>query len=106
MYLTMIFVSAFAYTLGGMYMKLSKGLSKLGSSLLAYLCFIAGASLEALAMHHSTLGVTYLFVLGLEFVLAFLLGSIFFRENYSYGNLFGVSLIIAGIILLNVGVSG
>ena len=103
MYLTMVFIAAFAYTLGGMYMKLSKGLSKLGPSFLVYFCSTIGASLEALAMHHSTLGVTYLFVIGIEFVLAFLLGSLFFQENYSYNSLFGVSLIIAGIILLNAG---
>lgn len=101
MYLTMVFVSAFAYTLGGMYMKLSKGLSKLGPSLLVYFFLAAGASLETLAMQDSSLGVTYIFVVGLEFVLAFLFGSLLFRENYSYNNLFGVSLIVAGMILLS-----
>lgn len=101
MYLTMVFVSAFAYTLGGMYMKLSKGLSKLGPSLLVYFFLTAGASLETLAMQDSSLGVTYIFVIGVEFVLAFLFGSLFFRENYSYNNLLGVSLIVAGMILLN-----
>lgn len=104
MYLTMIFLAALAYTLGGIYMKFSQGLSKLSSSILAYLCFTAGASLEAIAMHHSTLGVTYLFVIALEFILAFLFGSLFFRETYSYNSLLGVSLIIVGIVLLNAGV--
>lgn len=103
MYLIMVFISAFAYTIGGLYMKLSKGLSKPGPSLLVYFFLTAGASLESLAMHHSPLGVTYLFVVGLEFVLAFLFGSLLFRENYSQGNLFGVSLIVAGLILLNAG---
>lgn len=103
MYLFMVFVAAFAYTMGGMYMKLSKGLSKPGPSLLVYFFLMAGASLESLAMHHAELGVTYIFVIGLEFVLAFLFGSVFFQENYSHSNLFGVSLIVAGLILLNSG---
>lgn len=103
MYLIMVFITAFAYTVGGLYMKLSKGLSKPGPSLLVYFFFTAGASLETLAMHHSALGVTYLFVVGLEFVLAFLFGSLLFRESYSQANLFGVSLIVAGLILLNAG---
>ena len=103
MYLIMVFIAAFAYTVGGMYMKLSKGLSKPGPSLLVYFFLTLGASLESLAMHHSTLGVTYLFVIGIEFVLAFLFGNLLFRENYSHSNLFGVSLIIAGLILLNAG---
>lgn len=59
-YLAMVFISAFAYTLGGIYMKLAKGQFKIGANLVAYLCFIGGASLEALAMHHYTLGATYL----------------------------------------------
>lgn len=103
MYLIMVLVAAFAYTLGGMYMKLSKGLSKLVPSLLVYFFLIAGASIEALAMNNSSLGVTYLFVIGLEFILAFLVGAFLFRENYSHGSLFGVSLIVAGIILLSAG---
>ena len=103
MYLTMVVVAAFAYTLGGMYMKLSKGLSKLVPSLLVYFFLIAGASIEAIAMNNSSLGVTYLFVVGLEFVLAFFVGAFLFRESYSHGNLFGVSLIVAGIILLSAG---
>lgn len=103
MYLILVLVAAFAYTLGGMYMKLSKGLSKLVPSLLVYFFLIAGASIEAIAMNDSSLGVTYLFVVGLEFILAFLVGALLFRESYSHGNLFGVSLIVAGIILLSTG---
>lgn len=103
MYLMMVVVAAFAYTLGGMYMKLSKGLSKLVPSLLVYFFLIAGASMEAIAMNDSSLGVTYLFVVGVEFVLAFLLGAFLFEESYSRGSLIGVSLIVAGIILLSAG---
>lgn len=99
----MVFIAAFAYTMGGMYMKLSKGLSKPGPSLLVYFFLLAGASLETLAMDDSELGITYLCVIGVEFVLAFLFGTLLFRESYSHGNLFGVSLIIAGLILLNAG---
>ena len=51
MYLMMVLVAAFAYTLGGMYMKLSKGLSELVPSLLVYFFLIAGASIEAIAMN-------------------------------------------------------
>jgi len=103
MYLTMVFIATVTYTLGGMYMKLSKGLSELEPSLLVYFCLATGASLETLAMHNSPLGVRYLFVVGLEFVLAFLFGRLLFRENYSYSRLFGVSLIVAGLVLLNAG---
>jgi multidrug transporter EmrE-like cation transporter len=103
MYLVLVMVAALAYTLGGMYMKLSKGLSKLVPSLLVYFFLIAGASMEAIAMEGSSLGVTYLFVIGVEFILAFLGAAFLFRESYSHGSLFGVSLIVAGIIMLSAG---
>lgn len=101
MYLFMVFIAAFAYTVGGMYMKLSKGLSKPGPSLLVYFFLTAGASLECLAMYNAELGITYIFVIGVEFLLVFLFGTLFFQEKYSHVNLFGVSLIVAGLILLN-----
>lgn len=78
-------------------MKLSNGLSELIPSLLVYIFFIAGASLQTIAMRRSALGVTYVIVLGLESVLAFLFGVVLFQENYSYTNFIGVSLIVAGM---------
>lgn len=78
-------------------MKLSNGLSELIPSLLVYIFFIAGASLQTIAMRRSALGVTYVIVLGIESVLAFLFGVVLFQENYSYTNFIGVSLIVAGM---------
>jgi small multidrug resistance pump/quaternary ammonium compound-resistance protein SugE len=51
-------------------------------------------------MHKAELGVTYIFVLGLEFVLALLFWVLIFKENYSFLKLLGVSLIVAGMIFL------
>jgi small multidrug resistance pump/quaternary ammonium compound-resistance protein SugE len=51
-------------------------------------------------MQKGDLGVTYIFLLGLESVLALLFGVLIFKENYSFLKLFGVSLIVAGMIFL------
>jgi len=51
-------------------------------------------------MHKAELRVTYIFVVGLEFVLALLFGVLIFKENYSFLKLLGVSLIVAGMIFL------
>ncbi len=100
MYLLMVLAAAAFFTVGGIYMKLSQGLSYLTPSLLVYVFFCAGASLQTLAMRKSDLGGTYIFVLGAEAILALLFGIVFFRENYSFLKLLGVSLIVTGIIFL------
>lgn len=50
MYLVLVLIAAVAYSLGGIYMKLSAGLSQLLPSLFVYLFFAAGASMQTLAM--------------------------------------------------------
>lgn len=103
MYLLMVLVAAISFAVGGIYMKLSEGLSQLVPSLLVYLFFAAGASLQTLAMRKTGLGVTYHFVLGLESVLTFWFGVLLFQEDHSFIKILGVSLIVAGIILLHSG---
>jgi small multidrug resistance pump len=100
MYLIMVMGAAVLFTVGGIYMKLSEGLTHLTPSLLVYLCFCAGASFQTLATNKSDLGGTYIFVLGLESILALLFGIIFFKESYSLFKLLGISLIVAGIVFL------
>jgi small multidrug resistance pump/quaternary ammonium compound-resistance protein SugE len=96
----MVLAAAAFFTVGGIFMKLSQGLSYLTPSLLVYFFFCAGASLQTLAMRNSDLGVTYIFVLGVEAILALLFGVLFFKENYSFLKLLGISLIVTGIIFL------
>lgn len=100
MYLLMVVAAAVCFTVGGIYMKLSEGLYHLTPSLLIYLFFCAGATLQTLAVQKSSLGGTYIFVLGLESVLALLFGIIIFKENYSFSEFLGVGLIVTGIIFL------
>lgn len=101
MYLLMVSSSAILFTLGGICMKLSQGLSQPLPSLLVYVFFIAGASLQTLAMRKGSLGVTSVVVLSLESVLAFVFGVLLFHETYSFTNIAGVSFIVAGTSFLH-----
>ena len=100
MYLLLAIMAALSFTVGGVFMNYSAGLTRLAPSLLVYLFFAIGASLQTLAMRASELGATYILVLGLEATLALAFGALFFNEGCSLQKLFGAALVIAGIILL------
>ena len=97
MYLIMVLISAILFTIGGVFMKLSLGLTQPIPSLLVYIFFIAGASIQTVAMRKASLGVTYIVVLALESVLALLFGVVLFQESLSYMNVIGVSCIVVGM---------
>lgn len=100
MTLLLVLMAAVSFTIGGIYMKLSAGLTQLVPSLLVYVFFAAGASLQTIAMQKSELSITYLLVLGLESVLALFFGVFFFKETSSYSKYLGISLIVAGMVIL------
>jgi small multidrug resistance pump/quaternary ammonium compound-resistance protein SugE len=103
MYLLWATAAAFTFTLGGVCMKSSAGMTRPVPTVLLYLLFAAGATFQALALRRADLGVAYLFVLGLEAVLAFGLGALFFAEAVSPWKLLGVAAIVAGVVLLHAG---
>ncbi len=103
MALLLVVMAAVSFTVGGVYMKLSAGLTQLVPSLLVYVFFAAGASLQTLAMQKSELSITYLLVLGLESILALLFGVFLFKEASSYGKYLGTTLIVAGMVIVRYG---
>jgi multidrug transporter EmrE-like cation transporter len=100
MYLFLAVMAALSFTIGGVFMNHSAGLTRLAPSLLVYLFFAAGASLQTLAMRTAGLGMTYILVLGLEAMLSLAFGALFFKEGCSLQKLFGAAMVVAGIILL------
>jgi multidrug transporter EmrE-like cation transporter len=103
MYLLLTLAAAVAFSVGGIYMKFAQGFTKLWPSLAVFVLFAAGAACQTLAMRKANLGVAYLFVLGLEAVLAFVFGMVFFQEERSVAKLLGVAAIVVGIVLLHAG---
>jgi multidrug transporter EmrE-like cation transporter len=98
-------VAALFFTFGGVFMKLSNGFARLAPGLAAIGLFVAGAIAQTFAMKVADLGVAYVFVLGLEAVLAFAFGALFFGETVTAAKLLGVALIIGGFALLHLGAS-
>jgi multidrug transporter EmrE-like cation transporter len=103
MYFLWVTAAAFTFTLGGACMKASAGMTRPLPTVLLYLLFTAGATFQALALRRTDLGVAYLFVLGLEAVLAFALGALFFAEAVSVWKLLGLAAVVTGVVLLHLG---
>jgi multidrug transporter EmrE-like cation transporter len=94
-------LAALSFTCGGVFMKQSEGLTRLGPSVALGALFLLGAGLQALAMRREEMAVAYIFVLGLESVLAFVFGAYFFGETVSVTRVVAVGLITGGIVLLH-----
>ena len=93
-------LAALLFAVGGLLMKLSDGMSRLGPTAGFLLLFCAGASLQSIAMKRADMGVVYVFVLGLEAVAALLLSVWALGERLSLGRLGAVALILCGLLLL------
>lgn len=96
----LVVAAALLYTVGGYCMKLSQGFAVVAPSIGVFACFCAGAALQTLAMRTEPMTVTYVVVLGLEAVVAYLLGAVLLHEPTSAAKLAGVTLVVAGIALL------
>ena len=96
-----LMVAALCFTLGGICMKASTGLTRLWPSMLMALLFLLGAALQALAMRNEDMSVAYISVLGIECLLAFAFGALVFGESLSAVRLCAVALITAGVMLLH-----
>ncbi|HEX4170454.1 MAG TPA: SMR family transporter [Bryobacteraceae bacterium] len=94
-------LAALCFTLGGVCMKWSAGLTRMWPSLLMSLLFLTGAALQALAMRNEDMSASYISVLGLETVLALACGRLFLGEAISAVRLCGVALIASGVLLLH-----
>ena len=95
-----VLLAALFFTVGGIFMKLSDGLTKFWPTMIVFALFVTGAALQTLAMKREELAVTYLVVVGLELILAFLFGVLVFSESCTPVRIAGVLLIAGGIISL------
>lgn len=78
----MALAAAAAFTVGGVFMKLSQGMTRLLPTLAVLGLFAVGAALMTLSVEaRGELGAAYLVTLGLETVLAFAFGALLFGEQ-------------------------
>jgi multidrug transporter EmrE-like cation transporter len=96
-------LAALCFSIAGYFTKLSHGLTVLGPSAMMFSLFALGSALQARAMRHESMALTYAFVLGLEAVIAFGLSVWLLGESASTIRISGILFVIVGIILLKMG---
>jgi multidrug transporter EmrE-like cation transporter len=100
MHLYFVVLAALMFSAGGYFMKTSEGMTHLVPTVAFMLLFLLGAVMQTFAMEKTQLSVTYVLVLGIEAVTAFLLGIFMLGENTTPFKLGGTVLIICGILAL------
>ena len=100
MALTQLIVASVFYAVGGLFMKLSEGLSRPWPVLGFMLLFVAGAALQARGMQGADLGVSFVFVLGVEAIAATALSTLYLHEGLSLSRIAAVLLVVAGVAWL------
>ena len=100
MFLALVVSAALLYSVGGYFMKLSRGLTEGAPTVMVFFCFCLGAALQTVAMRDEPMTITYAIVLGLEAIAAYLLGTVLLQEAGSVAKAGGIALIVAGIALL------
>ena len=98
--LLVLLAASVAYAVGGLFMKQSEGATRLLPTAVFLLLFAAGATLQAIGMKQGDMGVSYVFVLGVEAIVAVVLSAVVLHESYSVSRLAAVALVLIGIAWL------
>jgi multidrug transporter EmrE-like cation transporter len=96
-------LAALSFSVGGYFMKLSAGLTQLRPTLMVFGCFALGVCCQTVAMRGEEMAVTYIVILGLEAITAFLLSIVLLHEGSSIHKLVGIGLVLLGIAFLRLG---
>ncbi len=100
MALAQLLLASIAYAVGGLFMKLSAGLSRPWPTVAFTLLFLCGAMLQSLGMRNADMGVSYVFVLGVEALVAVGLSAAYLHESFSPSRIAAVMLVVAGVVWL------
>src|SRR5260370_42437736 len=100
MALIQLVLASAAYAAGGLFMKQSAGLSRPRPTIAFLALFAGGATLQAAGMKSADLGVSYIFVLGVEALMTVLLSMFYLHESYRPSRIAAIALVIVGILWL------
>jgi multidrug transporter EmrE-like cation transporter len=92
--------AAIVFAVGGIFMKLSVGLSQPLYTITVFILFGLGIIFQTMAIQGTDLGSSYILVLGLEAIASVAFSVWVFKENFSFVNLIGLATIAIGIMLL------
>lgn len=96
-------IAIFAEIVGTLSLKASDGLSKLWPSLGVLAGYATAFTLMATALKKLDVGVTYAIWSGVGIVGAAVGGLIFFDQQLSKMTILGMAIIIAGVVIMNLG---
>jgi multidrug transporter EmrE-like cation transporter len=102
MEVVLLAIAAIAFSVGGLFMKLSSGVTRPWPTAAFVALFVAGALIQAVAMRRAELSVAYVFVLGLEAVVTVLLSVWLLHESCSPQRIAAIGLVVAGIAWLRI----
>src|SRR5216117_2389067 len=100
MELAQLLLAATGYAVGGLFMKQSVGLSRPGPTAAFLTLFLGSATLQALGMKHADLGVSYIFVLGVEAVVTVLLSLFYLHEACTPSRMAAIAVVVIGLAWL------
>lgn len=96
-------IAIFAEIVGTLSLKASDGLSKLWPSLGVLVGYATAFTLMAMSLKKLDVGVTYAIWSGVGIVGAAIGGLIFFDQQLSKITILGMAIIIAGVVIMNLG---
>lgn len=100
MVLLLFLLAAVLYSVGGLFMKASSGLTRFAPSLAMFLLFCAAAACQAIGMRQREMASAYVVVLGLEAIVAVGLGYLVLGERLSGMKLAAMVVILTGVVML------
>ena len=98
MALIQLVLASAAYAVGGLFMKQSAGLSHPRPTIAFLALFAGGATLQAAGMKSADLGVSYIFVLGVEALMTVLLSMFYLRETYTPSRIVSFALVVVCLV--------
>jgi small multidrug resistance pump len=98
-----IIMGSVAFSVGGAFMGLSAGFTRLWPSLVVATCFVIGAGFLARAVYRGGLSTTYVVGLGIEAVISVGIGLAILGERLTGGQAVGIAIILVGLATLKHG---
>jgi multidrug transporter EmrE-like cation transporter len=98
-----VLAASTAFAVGGAFMKAAGGFTRPWPTVAVVALFVLGAFLLSCAVQTSGLTTAYTIGLGIEAILAIVLGVHLFGEHLSPAKLIGVALILVGVAGLRLG---
>ena len=92
-----IIIGSLAFSVGGAFMGLSDGFTRLWPSVVVAMCFVIGAGFLARAVHRGGLSTTYVLGIGIEAVITVAIGLTILGERLTAAQTAGIAIILVGL---------